>query len=230
MADNPVNEDPQGSPDPHFEPVIRLPEVDVKTFEEDEEELLKLRAKLYRYVTSSDGPPEWKDRGTGFVKLLKHKEKGSFRLLMRRDKTLKVCANHNITPWMDLKANCGSDRAWVWSVAADFADEIPTEEMLAIKFGNVENANKFKAVFEDCQLLTLASNSEESYTESDSDKLTDELGKLAVEDNGETDDSKAKDSLNSTDDSKENSVDSHIKSGESETVGEQVTKSSKTAE
>lgn len=28
------------------------------------------------------------------MKLLKHKEKGTIRLLMRRDKTLKICANH----------------------------------------------------------------------------------------------------------------------------------------
>lgn len=37
---------------------------------------------------------EWKERGTGDVRLLKHKENGKTRLVMRRDKTLKVCANH----------------------------------------------------------------------------------------------------------------------------------------
>jgi Ran-binding protein 1 len=31
------------------------------------------------------------------VRLLKHKENGKTRLVMRRDKTLKVCANHYST-------------------------------------------------------------------------------------------------------------------------------------
>ena len=58
---------------------------------------------------------------------------------MRRDKTLKICANHFVTPWMELKPNCGSDRAWVWSVLADFADELLTPELLAIRFANAES-------------------------------------------------------------------------------------------
>uniref|UniRef100_G3PHQ9 Ran-specific GTPase-activating protein n=1 Tax=Gasterosteus aculeatus aculeatus TaxID=481459 RepID=G3PHQ9_GASAC len=62
--------------DPHFEPIVSLPEQDVKTLEEDEEELFKMRAKLYRFASEND-PPEWKERGTGDVKLLKHKERGT---------------------------------------------------------------------------------------------------------------------------------------------------------
>ena len=40
---------------------------------------------------------------------------------------------------MELKPNCGSDRAWVWNVAADYADEEPKSETLAIRFGNAES-------------------------------------------------------------------------------------------
>jgi Ran-binding protein 1 len=50
-----------------------------------------MRAKLFKFVKESS---EWKERGTGDVRLLKHKENGKTRLVMRRDKTLKVCANH----------------------------------------------------------------------------------------------------------------------------------------
>ncbi|KPP61061.1 ran-specific GTPase-activating protein-like [Scleropages formosus] len=136
--------------DPHFEPIVSLPEQDVKTLEEDEEELFKMRAKLYRFASEND-PPEWKERGTGDVKLLRHKEKGSIRLLMRRDRTLKICANHHIVPLMELKPNAGSDRAWVWNTHADFADEEAKPELLAIRFLNAENAQKFKAKFDECR-------------------------------------------------------------------------------
>ena len=51
------------------------------------------RAKLFRYDNDSD-PKEWKERGTGECKVLKHKQTGYRRILMRRDKTLKICANH----------------------------------------------------------------------------------------------------------------------------------------
>ena len=70
---------------------------------------------------------------------------GAIRLLMRRDKTLKLCANHAIQPWMLLRPNCGSDRAFVWSVHEDYADEEAKTEMLAIRFANADNAKKFKA-------------------------------------------------------------------------------------
>ena len=49
------------------------------------------RAKLFRFTKEE---LEWKERGTGDVRLLKHKQTGKIRLVMRRDKTLKVCANH----------------------------------------------------------------------------------------------------------------------------------------
>jgi Ran-binding protein 1 len=75
-----------------FEPVVRLTEkVDTKTNEESEEQVFKMRAKLFKFDRDSR---EWKERGTGDVRLLKHKENGKTRLVMRRDKTLKVCANH----------------------------------------------------------------------------------------------------------------------------------------
>ena len=80
-----------------------------------------MRAKLFRFDTCAE-PPEWKERGTGDVKLMQNKEnQGRIRVIMRRDKTLKICANHFIQPWMLLKPMKGSDRAWMWLVRADFA-------------------------------------------------------------------------------------------------------------
>ena len=62
------------------------------------------RAKLFRFDNAAD-PPEWKERGTGEVKLLKHKVTGLIRLLMRRDKTHKVCANHYGKVVLEVKLN-----------------------------------------------------------------------------------------------------------------------------
>lgn len=74
------------------------------------------------------------------MKILKHQENSSVRVVMRRDKTLKVCANHFITPWMELKPNAsGSEKAFVYKVFADFADEKPRSECLAVKFGTVDS-------------------------------------------------------------------------------------------
>ena len=86
------HEEAPESEDVHFEPVIHLTEkVETKTNEESEEQVFKMRAKLFRYISDTR---EWKERGTGDVRLLKHRDNGKTRLVMRRDKTLKVCANH----------------------------------------------------------------------------------------------------------------------------------------
>lgn len=78
--------------DPHYEPVIQLTEkVNISTNEENEDVIFKMRAKLFRFVTDSN---EWKERGTGDLRLLQDKETKLVRVVMRRDKTLKVCANH----------------------------------------------------------------------------------------------------------------------------------------
>ncbi|KAI3627089.1 YRB1 [Malassezia furfur] len=136
----------EGEHDPQFEPVIKLEQqVEVKTNEEDED---VHRAKLFRFDKESK---EWKERGTGDVRLLKHKQMGKVRLVMRRDKTLKVCANHYLAPDIKLQPNVGSDRSWVYNVTADVSDGEPVAETLAIRFANSENADLFKKEFEAAQ-------------------------------------------------------------------------------
>ncbi|XP_071758782.1 ran-specific GTPase-activating protein [Centroberyx gerrardi] len=196
MADPKDQEDHEASTDnaedsnhdPHFEPIVSLPEQEVKTLEEDEEELFKMRAKLYRFASEND-PPEWKERGTGDVKLLKHKEKGTIRLLMRRDRTLKICANHHISPMMELKPNAGSDRAWVWNTLADFADECPKPELLAIRFLNAENAQKFKVKFDECKEEVRKFQEGTGNTDS-ANKVAEKLEELSVKEDKKTSEEK----------------------------------------
>lgn len=144
-ADEAGEDDAPESPDVHFEPVVHLTEkVETKTNEEAEEQTFKMRAKLFKFDRESR---EWKERGTGDVRLLKHRENKKTRLVMRRDKTLKVCANHYVVPDMKLSPNVGSDRSWVWNAAADVSEGEPEPQTLAIRFANSENANLFKEAF-----------------------------------------------------------------------------------
>jgi len=131
-----------------FKPIAELKEVPVVTHEEDEEALFKMRAKLFKLDQELK---QWKERGTGEVKFLQHKESKKIRLLMRREKTLKVCANHFISPAFKLKENVGSDRSWVWTCPADFSEEEPCGGIFAIRFANAENAQQFKQKFEEAQ-------------------------------------------------------------------------------
>ncbi|OXB50895.1 hypothetical protein ASZ78_006108, partial [Callipepla squamata] len=137
---------------------------EVKTGEEDEEEFFCNRAKLFRFDAESK---EWKERGVGNVKILKHKASGKFRLLMRRDQVLKICANHYTNSDMKLAPNAGSDRSFVWH-ALDYADELPKPEQLAIRFKTAEEAVLFKSKFEECQnaLKAAGSSANTSVTQS----------------------------------------------------------------
>lgn len=139
------NEAEEEESDVHFEPLVHLEKVDVKTNEENEDVTYKVRAKLFKFHPDTK---EWKERGTGDVKFLKHKITGKTRILMRRDKTLKICANHLVQPDYVLKPNIGSDRSWVYSVTADVSEGEPEAQTLAIRFGNKENADKFKEFFD----------------------------------------------------------------------------------
>lgn len=126
----------------HFEPVIPLPEkVQVKTGEEDEEVVYCHRAKLFRL---DDG--EWKERGLGDIKILRHTTTGKSRLLMRREKILKICLNHALTPELHFRPK--DDKSWLW-VAQDYAEGEPKLDTFVIRFKDAEIASGFmKAVDE----------------------------------------------------------------------------------
>nr|CAH8831287.1 unnamed protein product [Trichobilharzia regenti] len=131
-----------------FEPVVTLPPVTISNSEENEDCLFQQRAQLFRFDTVED-PPEWKERGVGILKILRHKTSGCYRLLMRRDRTFKVCANHFILDSMQLRPNCGSTKAFVWSTLADYADEVVKPESLGIRFANEKFAEEFQKLFEE---------------------------------------------------------------------------------
>ncbi|KAI8892352.1 RanBP1 domain-containing protein, partial [Globomyces pollinis-pini] len=185
------------SPDVHFEPVLKLEKLEsITTLEEDEDTIFKMRAKMFRF----DKPlKEWKERGTGDLKLLKHKTSTKIRLLMRRDKTLKICANHYITADITLAPNVGSDRSWVYTTAADFSEGEAVTELFAVRFGNPENANKFKEEFEAAQ------KHNSTLSDSTADDLADKVKELDVKDDVKSKDEKVdtKDEKSDTKDEEE---------------------------
>ncbi|XP_058075060.1 ran-binding protein 1 homolog c-like [Magnolia sinica] len=126
-------------------PIVRLEEVAVTTGEEGEDVLLDLKAKLYRFDKEGN---QWKERGVGTVKLLKHKENGKVRLVMRQAKTLKICANHLVLPSISIQEHAGNDKSCVWH-AADFSDGELKEELFCIRFGSTENCRNFMEMVEE---------------------------------------------------------------------------------
>ncbi|KAG6522593.1 ran-binding protein 1 homolog a-like [Zingiber officinale] len=151
-------------------PIVALAEVAVTTGEEEEDVLLDLKAKLYRF--DKDGN-QWKERGTGSVKLLKHQGTGKVRLVMRQAKTLKICANHLVVPSIKLQEHAGSDKSCVWH-ASDFADGELKEELFCIRFGSVENCKKFMETVEG---ITESTGDVE---EKSSEEVSDAVGQLST--------------------------------------------------
>ena len=130
-----------------FKPIVQLSAVEVKTGEEDEDVLFCERGKLYRFDAEVN---QMKERGIGEMKILQHKTTKVCRILMRRERVLKICANHRITSQMELKPHQGSKNAYVWS-AMDFADGAATHETLCIRFGSNDTAKRFAKQFHDAK-------------------------------------------------------------------------------
>ncbi|XP_059428953.1 ran-binding protein 1 homolog a-like [Corylus avellana] len=126
-------------------PIVKLEEVAVSTGEENEEAILELKAKLYRFDKNGK---QWKERGAGTVKFLKHKESNKVRLVMRQSKTLKICANHLVISTMSVQEHAGNEKSCVWH-ATDFADGELKDELFCIRFASIENCKTFMEKFQE---------------------------------------------------------------------------------
>ncbi|KAK4720070.1 hypothetical protein R3W88_018408 [Solanum pinnatisectum] len=154
-------------------PIVRLEEVAVTTGEENEDAILDLKAKLYRFDKEGN---QWKERGAGTVKLLKHKETGKVRLVMRQSKTLKICANHLVIPTMTVQEHAGNEKSCVWH-AADFADGELKDEFFCIRFASLENCKTFMETFQE-----VAESQTKKEENVDASNAAGILEKLSVED------------------------------------------------
>lgn len=164
-----------------FKPVVKLEiregaEAE-KTGEEDEDILFEAKVKAYRYT---DG--EWKERGLGPIKLLEHKTSKKIRVLMRRDKTLKICANFYVQQESKVAEHAASEKACVFTtVDCSDGDVAPELYNMCIKFGSSEKREAFTAAFEDAQKKMAALPKDETEIEAEAEKaaVADEADALA---------------------------------------------------
>ncbi|KAL5112046.1 E3 SUMO-protein ligase RanBP2 [Taenia crassiceps] len=162
------DDDNESDPDPHFEPIIPLPNlVETRTGEEEEVCLFLRRCKLYRLIDN-----QWKERGIGDMKILVHPKKpppadfldsrtelsadkgieGGIkyaRLLMRRDHVLKICTNHTISVDMpQFKPLLVANHGVCW-VAKDYSED-PNGEVvtLGLRFKTEQDLTHFHSSIE----------------------------------------------------------------------------------
>lgn len=133
---------------------LKLPEfsvfdkpLEIKKGDEDEMEVYRVKSKVFRFYEEDVYGDEvrknlWKERGFGFIRLLKHTETGIFRILMRQEKTKKICLNHAIDPLLSFAPN--GARAWVFK--ADDYDIDGNHEFItyACRFPDEETANMYR--------------------------------------------------------------------------------------
>lgn len=119
--------------------------IDVAVGEENEKEMFRQRAKLFRFRNDN-----WDFCGVGDVKLLTHNATALSRFVFRLQGTMQIVANHYIIdcfPYCHLQQMGTSERCWLWA-ALDCAS-VPTQAaQFALKFDNAQLATDFKDAFE----------------------------------------------------------------------------------
>jgi hypothetical protein len=109
----------------------------------DEEQCFADKAILYRFCSEKS---EWVCRGSGLLKILKHKETGVYRILMRQNQTYVVRANHQIPYLGKLDEGPAGSHHFYWT-AFDFSTPDETRELWAVKFALPDIAVAFKSAF-----------------------------------------------------------------------------------
>jgi len=66
-------------------------------------EFSKFKTIDFRFHSYDVETKEWKERGVGKLKILKHPVKGTYRVLLRREQVHKIAANHFISKDIELK-------------------------------------------------------------------------------------------------------------------------------
>ncbi|CAD8174451.1 unnamed protein product [Paramecium pentaurelia] len=143
-AEPPIPEDPEEEIIPYVGPPKLLP-VAIKTGEEDFELLMTFKCKLYRFRNE-----EWKQRGQGILKFLKHQETKKCRILMRQDATYFIRANHLVSE--TIVKSMFHQFGYEW-IGQDHSDGETKLEQFSVKLESEEDFDKFYQQYEECRIL-----------------------------------------------------------------------------
>lgn len=116
---------------------VQLPE-NYQTVSGEENEVVYFE-KLVKLFVFKDS--EYKERGRGPVKILKHKETSTLRLLMRREIVLKVCLNVKLTN--EISFNVQNNRFLSFQ-CVDFSENVANPGTFLLKFAKKEDLNEFQ--------------------------------------------------------------------------------------
>jgi Ran-binding protein 1 len=95
---------------------------------------------------------------------------------MRREKTLKVCANFHVKPGTKIEEHAGSEKARVMVVVdCSDGDVRPTMVNMCCKFGSAEKAELFQSEFEKAMEHMKQFEGEESEAKKEGDEAADAL-------------------------------------------------------
>jgi Ran-binding protein 1 len=130
--------------------LVDLPELPKVTGEEQEEEIAKFKSKIYRFHDK-----QWKERGVGELRFLKHRTSGMIRILNRAEKTHKCIMNHYVINKDEILGKLEqlktSNNTWTWA-AQDISDEESKIEKFCAKFTSKDDFEKFQTFFkESCE-------------------------------------------------------------------------------
>lgn len=129
----------------YVEPIVQLETVQTASGEESEWVCFNHRCKLYIFDSTTK---KWKERGVGEMKLLRHKENTSARIVMRRDQVHKLCANHYLLPSTKLEPFKSKENTVTWSAVGDVSNGDPEDCVLAARFKNETILSDFREKFQ----------------------------------------------------------------------------------
>ncbi|KAF7682594.1 Ran-specific GTPase-activating protein 1 [Astathelohania contejeani] len=103
--------------------------------------------KLFRMSTKTN---RLEQRGVGVIYICRTDENTMYRVVMVRDKIMKLGCNHYIEAWSDIRPHKTAENTWVWCTTCDKCDDVASEpnQTYVVKFKNNELSEKFKNEFE----------------------------------------------------------------------------------
>lgn len=112
----------------------------------DERIVMSLRCRMYRFDTEDS---EWKERGTGQIRMLQGNVTKKVRLVMHRDALLKICANHYIASGMKIQTYKDNGKAVMYGPAPpDKEAHIESPSLILLRFKSTKDCDLYTKTFE----------------------------------------------------------------------------------